>query len=270
MLGTTSENLEAHRERVASEQYFEPHLHDTDQLAWIPGGARVVIGRSRWHLHADHLVWIPALTEHEMRMVGPGDMFSLYLDQSLRLPQDRWGRPLVLPVDSVGVAIMQDLCAHATSGRRLQASTALLLEILSATDESYDALTVPSDPRARTVADAILSEPYVDRDLGAWARDLGISTKTLHRAFLADTGLSFSEWRTRARVYAAERLLVDGLPVTDAAEMVGYRTATGFIKAFRQVFGSTPAAYIRAKRRARGAGAPRVSGSSRPRNVPAP
>jgi AraC-like DNA-binding protein len=41
--------------------------------------------------------------------------------------------------------------------------------------------------------------------------------------------------------------------VHETAELTGYATATGFIKAFRQVFGSTPATYIRAKRRVSGA-----------------
>ncbi|WP_223625280.1 AraC family transcriptional regulator [Microbacterium sp. EST19A] len=259
----TSENLEAHRESVTPEQFFEPHVHDADQLAWIPGGARVGVGDARWHLHADHLVWIPAHTEHEMRMIGAGAMFSLYLSPEIRLPQDRWARPLVLPVDAVAAAIMEDLCAGRGAGRRLNASLDLLLEILAATEESYDALTVPSDPRARLVATAIIADPHEDRALEAWAHELGVSTKTLHRAFLADTGLSFRQWRTRARVYAAERLLVEGLSVAEASEIVGYATSTGFIKAFRQVFGSSPATYIRAKRRARGSVAARRSARSR-------
>ncbi|CAH0125687.1 HTH-type transcriptional regulator NimR [Microbacterium oxydans] len=251
MPGATSEKFEAHHERVAPDQYFEPHVHAADQLALIPGGARVRVGDSRWHLHGDHFAWVPALVEHEMQMVGAEDMFSLYLEQSIRLPQQRWGRPLVLPADPVGIAIVQSLCARQFHHARLDASLALLLEILSSTEESYDALAVPADPRARQVAEAILHDPQEQRDLADWSAALGVSSKTLHRAFLADTGLSFTQWRTRARVYAAERLLVDGTSVQETAEIIGYGTTTGFIKAFRQVFGSTPAVYIRAKRRAR-------------------
>lgn len=75
-----------------------------------------------------------------------------------------------------------------------------------------------------------------------------MSTKTLQRAFQSETGLTFGQWRTRARLYAAERLIVDGCTVQEASDLSGYATATGFIKAFRQLFGSTPAAYARAKR----------------------
>ncbi|GGM48322.1 helix-turn-helix transcriptional regulator [Microbacterium saperdae] len=253
MPGKTYEKLEAHREQVLPDQYFEPHSHAADQLAWIPGGARIGVGDSRWHLHGDHFAWIPALAEHEMQMVGAEEMFSLYIDPVLRLPQPRWTRPLVLPVDPVAVAIIQSLSSIDVDESRLDASIALLREILSSTEESYDALALPSDPRARAIAEAILEDPQELRELENWAQHFGVSTKTLHRAFLADTGITFSQWRTRARVYAAERLLVEGHSVQDTAELIGYSTPTGFIKAFRQVFGSTPATYIRAKRRLRGA-----------------
>lgn len=251
MPGTTSEKVEAHRESVSPNQYFEPHAHDTDQLTWIPGGARVRVGDSRWHLHSDHFAWIPAFVEHEMQLTGADAMFSLYLDQSVRLPQLRWTRPLVLPADPVGVSIVQSLCIRSVHSSRLEASLALLLEILSSTEESYDALAVPTDPRARQVAEAILSEPHEQRGLTDWAEALDVSSKTLHRAFIADTGLTFSQWRTRARIYAAERLLIEGNSVQETAEIIGYATTTGFIKAFRQAFGSTPAAHVRAKRRTR-------------------
>ncbi|WP_449407835.1 AraC family transcriptional regulator [Microbacterium maritypicum] len=253
MPGRTYEKLEAHHEIVLPDAYFEPHSHDADQLAWIPGGARIRAGDSRWHLHGDHFAWIPALAEHEMRMVGAEEMFSLYLDPSLRPSQERWTRPLVLPVDPVAGPLVRSLCASDVPGARLEASLLLLREILTTTEESYDALAVPVDVRARAVAEAILDDPQDDRDLAQWAHELGVSTKTLHRAFQNDTGLTFTGWRTRARIYGSERLLSAGHSVHETAELTGYATATGFIKAFRQVFGSTPASYIRAKRRVSGA-----------------
>lgn len=252
MPGRTYENLAAYRETVLPDQYFEPHSHDADQLAWIPGGVRVSVGDSQWHLHGDHLAWIPALSEHEMQMAGVEEMFSLYLDPSLRAPQERWSRPLVLPADPIVTAIVESLCTRDVDQARLDASITLLREVLSSTTETYDALAVPAEPRARRIAETILDDPQDGRELEAWAAEFGVSTKTLLRAFVADSGLTFSQWRTRARIYASERLLSDGHSVQETSELIGYSTATGFIKSFRQVFGSTPAAYIRAKRRVRG------------------
>ena len=248
MPGTTSEDLAAHREQVFPDQHFEEHAHTADQLAWVPGGAHIRVGDSRWRLHGDHFAWVPALAEHEMRMAGAEEMFSLYLSPGLRIPQARWSRPLALPVDPVAGAIVRNLCTAEADAERLQASLALLLNILENTEESFDTLAVPADQRARTVAEGILADPGDHRELDDWARQLLVSTKTLQRSFQSETGLTFGQWRTRARLYAAERLIVDGCTVQEASDLSGYATPTGFIKAFRQLFGSTPAAYARAKR----------------------
>lgn len=248
MPGTTSEDLAAYREQVFPDQHFEAHTHTADQLAWVPGGARIRVGDARWHLHGDHFAWVPALAEHEMQMAGAEEMFSLYLSPGLRLPQARWSRPLALPVDPVAGAIVRNLCTMEADADRLQASLALLLTILENTEESFDTLAVPVDSRARTVAEGVLAHPGDHRELDDWAKQLFVSTKTLQRSFQAETGLTFGQWRTRARLYAAERLIVEGCTVQEAADLSGYATATGFIKGFRQLFGATPAAYARAKR----------------------
>lgn len=246
--GTTSEKCAAHREQVLPDQHFEVHTHTADQLAWVPGGARIRVGDASWRMHGDHFAWVPALAEHEMQMAGAEEMFSLYLSPELRLPQTRWSRPLALPVDTVAGAIVRDLCTIPATPDRLDASLTLLLHILEHTEESYDTLAVPADPRARIVAEGLLSDPGGQRELDDWAGELQVSTKTLQRAFQSETGLTFGQWRTRARLYAAERLIVEGCTVQEASDLSGYATATGFIKAFRQLFGSTPAAYARAKR----------------------
>lgn len=261
MLGATSEYLSAYRESVAPDHVFESHSHAADQLAWIPGGAEVRVGDSRWQLRGDQFAWIPALADHEMRMTGAEESFSVYIDPRLRPGQERWNRPLVLPVDPVAGAIVLSLCTAKVADARLQASLTLLTEILTHTAESYDALTLPADRRARTVAVAVLEDPGETHSLESWADRLSISTKTLLRAFRTETGLTYAQWRTRARVYAAERLLAEGHSVQETSVLCGYSTPTGFIKAFRSVFGTTPAHYARAKRGARQARRPARTGN---------
>ena len=54
----------------------------------------------------------------------------------------------------------------------------------------------PSDERARDVAEALLADPADPRTLHDWGHAVGASSRTLARAFLSDTGLSFGRWRT--------------------------------------------------------------------------
>ena len=88
------------------------------------------------------------------------------------------------------------------------------------------------------------ADPADGRTLADWGRDVGASDRTLMRAFLAGTGLTFHQWRTRARILAALPRLAAGVSVAAVAPTVGYATASAFGTAFRRVLGTSPSAYL--------------------------
>ena len=104
---------------------------------------------------------------------------------------------------------------------------------------------LPADDRARQVADGIAADPADGRTLAEWGHEVGASERTLARAFLADTGVSFGRWRTLLRVQAALAALARGEPVGNVARHVGYDSDSAFVQAFRRETGVTPAAYFR-------------------------
>jgi AraC-like DNA-binding protein len=104
---------------------------------------------------------------------------------------------------------------------------------------------MPADDRARKVADAIAADPADGRTLAEWGHDVGASERTLARAFLAETGVSFGRWRTLLRVQTALAALAQGEPVGNVARRVGYDSDSAFVQAFRRETGVTPAAYFR-------------------------
>ncbi|RLP77887.1 AraC family transcriptional regulator [Mycetocola tolaasinivorans] len=229
---------------------FPAHSHAVDQLMWAPGGGmRVRAGGAQWRIPGDHLVWVPAHTEHALAMVGSTALLSVYQRPEVRPEGERFARPLVLPTEPLMRALFRELCAHTPEGpeavpaERRRLSFELLRELLGSARESHDALALPVDPRARRVAEALLRDPADPRPITDWAAGEGISAKTLLRAFAAETGFTFAQWRTRARVYRVARLLGEGSSVQDAALRVGFATSTGCIQAFRGVFGVTPAVY---------------------------
>jgi AraC-like DNA-binding protein len=71
---------------------------------------------------------------------------------------------------------------------------------------------------------------------------VGASPRTLRRLLLAETGLTFGQWRAQARVRAAVAHLAAGLPVSVVARRVGYQTPSAFVHAFRRLTGTTPGA----------------------------
>lgn len=105
----------------------------------------------------------------------------------------------------------------------------------------------PSDPRLRSVTDAILADLADDRSLESWADWAGLSSRTLGRRFTVQTGLGFSEWRQRARAMRAIELLAQGVAVTTIAIDLGYDNVSSFIAMFRRTIGVTPGRYNRSK-----------------------
>ena len=248
----TSDNFFATTDPVGPDQHFAAHHHDFDQLAQAQqGGMRVRVDNTRWNVTSEQFVWIPAHSEHELWMEGGSAIHSFYLHPSLRPAGKRWHRPMVLPVDTLAGGIVRHLCAKERPLPRRSTAFALLRDILEHTVESADVLAMPVHPAARVVAEALLQNPALERSLEEWARELGVSSKTLLRGFASETGTTFGQWRTRARTYRAAQLLSTGWSVQDAAAEVGYATATGFIKAYRSVYNATPAAHSARHRRSR-------------------
>ncbi len=189
----------------------------------------------------DRAVWIPAGVEHGVDALGAGVMTTLWLDPA-RCPIG-WERTAAVTVDPLVRMLVDRLLDPALAAAARTRSEAVLFDVLAPVEADVLDLSLPVDDRARQVAEALLADPADDRTLAAWGRAVGASDRTLQRAFRAGTGLGFHEWRTRARVAAALRLLLTDRPVAAIAGDVGYATSSAFGAAFRRVTGLTPSAF---------------------------
>jgi AraC-like DNA-binding protein/quercetin dioxygenase-like cupin family protein len=223
---------------------FDLHRHAEDQLAWMASGSmELSVGSDRWHLRRDHAAWIPTGLRHEMRFAEPGELVSAYVDQRHRPQPTGWDRPRVLALDPLGGALLRHLAASGRAEARRQGCFAILSDLLVDAPVSHEVIALPHDSRARSIALALMAEPGDSRELAVWAANAGVSAKTIARAFLADTGHTFREWRVRSRLHVAVGLLLRGEPVHAVALAVGYESVSSFISAFRTRFGMTPTAY---------------------------
>jgi AraC-like DNA-binding protein len=223
---------------------FEWHAHGDHQLAWSPEGVLVVLtdGGESYVLPPSRALWIPAGTMHETRASGAAVLRSVYLEPP-RCPI-KWGAPT-----PVAVSPMLGELIHHLDDRRLGAeerfrAEAVLFDLLLPLRIATIDVRPPSDPRARDVADALLADPADPRTLQEWGRAVGASSRTLARAFLNDTGLSFGRWRTLVRLQASLPYLAEQLPVSSVAPLVGYRTTSAYVAAFRAQTGVTPGRYF--------------------------
>jgi AraC-like DNA-binding protein len=230
---------------------FEWHHHREHQLAWSPEGVLVVrTAAGGYVLPPTRALWIPAGTSHETRASGAAVLRSVYV-RTGTCPIT-WQGPTPVEVSPLLRELIPHLEGDSLRGGARRRAEALLFDLLVPLAVATIDIRLPEDERARRVAETLLADPGDRRTLSAWGRQVGASSRTLARVFVAETGLSFGRWRTLARLQAALLELAEGRPVGVVAADVGYRTPSAFVAAFRAHTGVTPGHYFD--------GTPRTSG----------
>ncbi len=221
--------------------WIAPHSHDTHQIVHAASGVlRVVSEDAVWVVPPGRAIWMPADRVHAVRCQTETAMRTVYLDRNAP------GLPSDCAVWSISPLMREILIRMATvpDDRNWPHLLALLLAEIAEIDALPLALPQPQDRRLRRLTEAVLAEPADPRPLKTWAKELGMSERSLIRKFASETGMTFREWRRQARLLAALERLAAKEPVTSAAFAVGYDNVSAFIEAFRDVFGTTPRRYF--------------------------
>lgn len=240
--------LSIDRDTARGNELLHLHSHPEPMLTWSSTATLLgtVAGRD-WLIPPGHGLWVPGDVEHAGSVLHAGEMVTITFAAG---PTPlTWTEPTSFTVGPLLGEIITHLHDIAPDDRTRPAAEALMFELLTPLRERHLQVTMPTDPRARVVAEQLIAHPSDDRDLTAWAARVHASVRTLSRLFRAETGLSFATWRTQVRVRAAIPILADGTPVGAVARAVGYRKPSAFIAAFHRVTGQTPGTYLPQLRR---------------------
>ena len=219
-----------------------PHKHARTQFVHAESGLmRVTTRTGAWVVPPGHALWMPAGVIHEIRALEAILMRTLYLETNVAswLPEECWVvavPPLLRNLISKAVSLPPEYNEGDADGRFM----AVLLDELKGLDPTPLHLPFPADQRLRGVVDTLLEDPGNEQSLDVWARSAGASSRTLARLFVAETGLTFGEWRRRRRLLAAVEWLTSGHPVTRVALDLGYDSPSAFIAMFKRHIGATP------------------------------
>jgi AraC-like DNA-binding protein/mannose-6-phosphate isomerase-like protein (cupin superfamily) len=238
---------------VASLAYEYPagflvpeHAHGADQLIYaIRGAMEVFAGQTVWLIPPHFALWIPARTYHRLHMPGPVSMRTVYLRAGLAMPRSR--RCAVLHV----APLLRELIVEAVRIGHLRARNRtecalrdLLILHIEDASPMPTFVTLPKKPRALAVTEGLLKNPAQSKSLAALCAGVGVSVRTLERAFRREVGIDFESWRRQVRLMKAVELLVSGRSIKEVAFAVGYRQSSTFVQLFRRTFGATPKAWI--------------------------
>jgi AraC-like DNA-binding protein len=222
---------------------YDWHVHDDHQLAWASSGVLTVrSGDEAWVLPPTRALWIPAGVRHETLSEGVVTMRTAYVrPESSSIAWTKCTPVVVSPLvaELLGHLEFDDLEPSVRSH-----SEQLLVELLEPVATISFDVRMPTDDRALRVAEMLIDDPADDRTLATWGAEVGASSRTLARAFIADTGLPFARWRALVRLRRAMEALGSNEPVSEVARKVGYESPSSFVAAFRRETGITPARYF--------------------------
>jgi len=231
---------------LGTTEATDVHHHRKAQLVLTLGGiVTCEVDRSVWIVPPHCAVWIPSGLPHNLKASGNVRIYCLFVepDEALELPTE---------CCTITVSpLLQELLLRAASFPQLydmdgpdgRVAKVLLDQLIVAPIEKLN-FPMPSDPKLRKIANAMLADPSDRATIAEWGRRVGAAERTLARILRRDTGMSFGRWRQQLHILIALQRLAEGMPVQTVALDLGYEGASAFITMFRKALGKPPARYL--------------------------
>lgn len=226
------------------------HFHDLHQLLYaFEDSVEVESQFARYKVPHQFAAWIPAGTVHRtaIQKVRSG---SVFLSPDMIAVPDNSVR--VIPVSN----LMREMVIHAMrwpiGGEDDDFSRAYFTCFAKLCSEWITrevTLVLPSsdDPRINAII-KFTRENLLRVTLHDVCKDVGMSERSLRRHFQKAMGISWEDFRSRMRMYAAiDYLDTTSQPIGVIAAEVGYASQTAFARAFKAMMGIGPTAYRRAQ-----------------------
>lgn len=221
------------------------HHHLRGQLLCVYSGlVQIKTVTGTWVLPPHRAGWIPPGAEHSVLFCSAVAGYSVLLQPQLceALPKS----PRVLGLNQ----LLESMVVRSAgwSKYQLTAENQRIVHVIK--DEIRTAeveklyLPMPKDSRLVRIAEVVLSNPGAQQSIDQLASVGGLSARTLRRVMLAETGLTFMQWRNLARLNHALALLAQGEAVGDVAFALGYATPSNFIAMFKKEMGESPSHYF--------------------------
>lgn len=219
--------------------------HEKGHFVYSIGGMCVCYFRgAAYALRPGTGIWIPAGVEHKIFHAAGSASGYLFLRK------ENYSMPSVCSTMEVNAFVLSGLrrLAETDPFEQLPERQELLLGILL--DELRDGLTkppaplpMPDDPRLKKVANSIRTNPSENISMETWAERLFMSTRTLARLVMKETGMTFTDWTTQLRILSVLHLLAGRMSINAVAARCGYTSPSAFSAMFRRQMNMTPQQY---------------------------
>uniref|UniRef100_A0A8H9Z0S2 Helix-turn-helix transcriptional regulator n=1 Tax=Pseudomonas tritici TaxID=2745518 RepID=A0A8H9Z0S2_9PSED len=227
-----------------SEPY---HQHDCAQLLHsLSGVVHVDTLAGCWVVPPGRGVWLPAGTQHAIRITGNVAARTLFID-----PLARADLPASCQIVQISPLLRElivtslDLPESYSPGSRDERVYELILDEIRTMPVLPFHLPEPQSEPLRLLCQQIRLDPGLAWSSAQAASLTSMSERTLNRHFQQQTGLTYGEWTRRSRLVEALLRLAQGQPVLRVALDLGYGSHSAFTAMFRRVMGISPSDYFK-------------------------
>lgn len=222
------------------------HCHKKGQLLLVQRGAlSCEVEGGLWIVPPRSAIWIPGGALHAIKATGTLEGYNAFVDTAV---------DTLLPKTCCAVSVtplLRELLTRAAhfpyfynEGGASTRLVAVLLDELATAQVEHLHLPMPTDPRLRSIVDALMAAPANRGTLESWARHAGMSERTLLRLISRETGMSFGRWRQQLGVVLAVKWLAGGASIQQVTSDLGYESVPSFVTMFRRALGTSPGRYM--------------------------
>ncbi|MES2538868.1 MAG: helix-turn-helix transcriptional regulator [Pseudomonadota bacterium] len=229
-----------------TSELIAPHSHRWGQVTYAREGlVRVTVSDSTWIVPPLRAIWIPPNVVHELATLEKAQLRGLFVYEGARPFQG--SDCVVLDVSPLLRELIVALTEDKRSATREVVLAALILDELAHSATLPMRVALPADKRLRALCARLLADPAAPLTLDQWAKQIGMSERTLARRFEQDLGMTFGQWRQQMRLAHAAPLIARGLPLSQVAAELGYASQSAFSAMFKKTFGQSPSTFYMRK-----------------------
>lgn len=222
--------------------------HDQHELNWTPtDDVTISVNGEPFHITPQTALWVPAGVKHRVGADPRDVIFPLRFEPVIELPTELREPTLIRVTPSLRGAILRVVQGHLSPRFSIEREKQQVLALLPPLAYPHVSLPVPDPnlaPRTHEIAKVILEDPAHPSTIEDWAVKFGVSSRTILREFVAQTGATYSTYRMRARLSRALTMLNGEHSIAEIALAVGYGNSSAFITAFKREFGRPPLSFM--------------------------
>jgi len=225
--------------RAASHSHVRAHIIYPEA-----GACWVVTPEGTWLVPAGQAIWVPPRIHHEVYSDGAVSARVLFVDPAYADPlPPRCGTVNVSPLlAELLIRAAEYGNDYAPEGPAARLALVMLDE-LATMELAPLLLPISQEPRLARVMKWLIENPASQDSLKQIAEHAGASPRTLARLFRQETGMTFTQWKTRLVLIEAIDRLARGATVTEVAFDLGYSTTSSVVYMFRSNLGVSPGSY---------------------------